>query len=73
MFEKLCRKFSQRKFLLTLGVIATIWLTPIPIEMKVLRTVQAVIAYITIEGIGDAAERFGNGKKEPTVTKKKAA
>ena len=59
MFQTFYLKLSSRKFLLTLGAIAAIWVAPIPIEVKVLRTVQAVIAYVAVEGAGDVAERLG--------------
>jgi len=65
------QKIFSRKFLLVLAALGAVWASPMPVEVKVGRTVYLVIAYVAAEGAGDAAERFGNGKRKPEEPVKK--
>lgn len=64
---------GYKKIFATISTVAAIWVLPLPIEVKVAKTVIVVVAWLFAQGAVDVAERLANGKKEPSVTGEKAA
>ena len=56
---------GYKKLCATLATVAGIWATPLPIEVKIAKTVIVVVAYLTAQGAVDVAEKLANGKPKP--------
>ena len=54
-----------KKICATISAIATIWAMPLPVEVKVGKSVIVLVTWLVAQGAEDVAEKLANGKPKP--------